>query len=124
MSDLSEFLKALNAKTKLEQDKKKYPIFIGNRILSYHRDCIHFVNEIQQYKLDADIQYDFLNAIIQKGYRYKQYHKIPQELYELRGLISKYYNASIEEADKILPLLGESEIKHIKKMLDQGGLKK
>jgi hypothetical protein len=122
MSELSDFLKSINSKSELTLDPKKYPKFIGNRILSYHRDCLQLVNEVQQYDLDADIVYRFLRESIPKAYRYKQYHKVPEDLYELRGNVSKYYQVSIEEADKIIPTLTVKDLKNINQILDEGGI--
>ena len=46
-----------------EIDKKEYKekAFLVNRSLSYHRDCIFYVNDMNKHReLDADLQYQYL----------------------------------------------------------------
>ena len=48
-----------------EEDYKDYVPFVVNRSLSFHQDCILYVNELNMHsQLDKDLQYSFyLNTI-------------------------------------------------------------
>lgn len=105
-------------------EESEYVPFVVNRALSYHIDCIRFVQELNTYpSLDKKLQYDYLFHAI-KPYK-RQFRKwIKSGNYEDIKLIKEYFNYSFKKAREVSDLLSEEELDHIRKVLDKGGIVK
>lgn len=126
-SVLGELLKSIN-KTKenlLQKNElyvREYQPFVINRTLSYFKDTIFFVNEINQFQdLDNKMQYDFLLNSIRARSRFKKWDKKKQ--YENVSVIMEYYNYSTKEAERVHELFDKNKIEQMKKELYKGGTK-
>src|SRR6185369_5192406 len=72
-----------------------YPHFIVNRLLSYHKDVILLVNEINKLPhLDPQLKYEFLLHGLSKKKRFSKLTKA--EHHENVELLSEYYQYNME----------------------------
>jgi hypothetical protein len=116
----------MTGKTKVitANNEKDYVPFVVNKALSFHYDCIMWVNEMNKNpSLGAAVQYDYLFHSIRKRSRaFKKWLKNTES--EEIGVIREYYKYSSERAKEVLPLLSKENIIELKKRLDKGGLQK
>lgn len=119
-----EFVKSINTTKKdIMVNEKDYNAFMVNRGLSYFPDTVLFANEVNMHAhLDNRLQYDFLINIIRKRKRFSKWNKA-SESNDIKA-IKEYYGYSNEKARDVLPLLSNSELKHIKEKIDHGGSKR
>ena len=105
-------------------EAKDYKPFLVNRALSYHYDCIPYVNEINQYPfLDNDIQYQYLiNTIRSMKRDFKPWQKSKTDI-DLES-VKTFFGYSNEKAKEAMKLLTPEQITEIKIRTDQGGVKK
>jgi len=95
--------------------------FLVRRLLSYHKDCVLFVNEINCIKgLDEQLQYEFLLHAIPKKKRFAKLHKVPSP--KNLDLIKRYYNYSDVKAMEIVGLHTPEQLAKIEKDLSEGGI--
>jgi hypothetical protein len=113
-------------KSPFEQDYeyRDYVPFVVNRALSYHRDCLLYVAELNRLNfLDKDIQYRYLlNSIRSMKRPFQKWQKL-----EIDGnleCVKTYFGYSNQKAKEALRILTDEQIDEIKRKTDKGGVKK
>jgi len=104
--------------------KSEYAPFIINRFLSYHVDCILFVNDMNiRYNLRPDIQYLYYLYSVRKGKRFSKFLKAEKES-SLIQMISEFYNCSFAKAKEYSKILTEEQLEKMKEKMNKGGVGK
>lgn len=113
----------LQTKKDVLENEGDYVPFVVNRALSYHYDCILFVNQMNMLPhTDKKLQYHFyLNSIRSYKRPFQKWQK--NERIEALEAIKEYYMCSNEKAKEIMTILTDGQIDDIKKRIDKGGLK-
>jgi hypothetical protein len=104
-----------------ELDYKDYNSYIINRALSYHMDCVLYVNELNKHSsLEKDLQYQYLlNTIRPMKRKFQPWQK--SEVDKNIECIKIYFGYSNEKAKEALRLLTDEQIAEIKRKTDKGG---
>lgn len=104
-------------------DAKSYAPFIVNRALSYHLDCVPFVNEMNMYPgIDRDMQYQYyLNSIRSMKRKFKPWQKSSKV--ENIECVKSFFGYSDNKAKEALLILSDEQIAEIKIITDKGGMK-
>jgi hypothetical protein len=104
-------------------DAKSYAPYIVNRALSYHLDCVAFVNEMNMYpEIDKDMQYQYyLNSIRSMKRKFKPWQK--SNKVENIECVKAFFGYSDNRAKEALLILTEEQIAEIKIITDKGGMK-
>lgn len=100
--------------------EKDYIPFIVNKSLSYHLDALQHANEMNlYYDTDKKLQFDYLRHALRSRKRFAKWVKKPENA----GLknIQQYYSCNEREAEEILGLLSEDDLKKINDYLEPGG---
>ena len=107
-----------------EIDFKEYKPWIINRALSYHMDCVLYVNEMNRYSsLDPDIQYQYLlNTIRSMKRKFQPWQK--SETDKDIECVKQYFGYSNEKAKEALRILTPEQIAEIKAKIIKGGVNK
>ena len=107
-----------------ELDYKEYKPFIVNRALSYHMDCVLYVNELNKNpSIDADMQYLYLlNTIRSMKRKFSPWQK--SETDKDLECVKLYFGYSNEKAKEALRILTDEQIAEIKRITDKGGVTK
>jgi hypothetical protein len=107
-----------------ELDYKDYKPFIINRALSYHMDCVLYVNELNiNNSLDVDMQYQYLlNTIRPMKRKFQPWQK--SEVDKDIECIKQYFGCSNEKAKEALRILTNEQVAEIKAKTSKGGVKK
>jgi hypothetical protein len=107
-----------------EIDFKEYNSWIINRALSYHMDCVLYVNEMNRYSsLDPDIQYQYLlNTIRSMKRKFQPWQK--SETDKDIECVKQYFGYSNEKAKEALRILTPEQIAEIKAKIIKGGVNK
>jgi hypothetical protein len=102
-------------------DAKDYVPFVVNRALSYHLDCVLYVNELNVYpELDKDMQYSYLlNTIRPMKRKFQPWQK--SEVDKNIECVKTYFGYSNEKAKEALRILNDEQIAEIKRKTDKGG---
>ena len=105
-------------------DVKDYKPFLVNRALSYHQDCILYVNEINLYPgTDAELQYQFfLNTIRPMKRTFQPWQKTSTD--KDLECIKEYFGYSNSKAKEALDILNDEQIAEIKARTNKGGVNK
>lgn len=105
-------------------DYKDYKPFIVNRALSYHMDCVLYVNELNiNNSLDVDMQYQYLlNTIRPMKRKFQSWQKTSAD--KDIECIKEYFGYSNEKAKEALRVLTEEQIAEIRIKTNKGGVKK
>ena len=105
-------------------DHKDYTPFVVNRALSYHVDCILYVNEMNLYpSLDKDLQYQYLlNSIRPMKRKFQPWQKA--EVLKDIECVKEYFGYSNEKAKDALRILTNEQLEQIRKYTDKGGTNK
>lgn len=125
--ELGDFLNSINYTKKdlIKEDpkcEKAYLPFITNKCLSYFIDTLFYSNKMNElHFLDKKMQYDYLLTKVVKKKRFSKWHKV-EDMDDIET-IKKYYGYSYQRAKEILPLLSNSQLKHLKDQLNTGGAK-
>lgn len=102
--------------------EKGYKSFIINRSFSYFPDTVFMANAMNYYhQIDNRLQYDFLRHIVRKGNRYSKWTKADQNQYI--QYIKQEYGYSDRKAWQALELLGDSNLRALKKKYEKHGRK-
>jgi hypothetical protein len=106
-----------------ELDFKDYSPFIVNRSLSYHLDCVPYVQEMNMWpSLDKDMQYQyFLNNIRPMKRKFAPWQK--SEVEKNIECVKTYFGYSNQKAREALCILTDEQIAEIKRKTDKGGVK-
>lgn len=104
-------------------DAKDYAPFVVNRALSYHLDCVPFVNEMNMYPgLDKDMQYQYyLNSIRSMKRKFQPWQKSSKV--ENIECVKTFFGYSDNKAKEALLILSDEQIVEIKIITDKGGMK-
>jgi hypothetical protein len=107
-----------------ELDVKEYAPFIVNRSLSYHMDCILYVNEMNIHnQLDKDMQYQYLlNSIRKRKRPFQSWQKVTTD--KRLACIKEYFGYSNVKAMETLNLLSDEQIEQLQEKTNKGGLSK
>jgi len=107
-----------------DSEYKDYVPFVVNRALSYHRDCLLYVAELNRLTfLDKDMQYRYLlNSIRSMKRPFKKWQKL--EIDENLECVKTYFGYSNQKAKEALRILTDEQIDEIKRKTDKGGVKK
>jgi hypothetical protein len=107
-----------------ELTEKEYVAFIVNKTLSYHKDCLMYVNEMnRRHFIDKKLQNDFLlNTVRSKKRPFIKWAK--SEKSEDIECIKQIYGFSDKKAYDALRLLKDEQIQELKEKTDIGGLRK
>jgi hypothetical protein len=107
-----------------ELDYKDYTPFVVNRALSYHMDCVLYVNEMNKYpSTDKDMQYSyFLNTIRSMKRKFQPWQK--SETDKNIECVKTYFGYSNEKAREALRILNDDQIAEIRTITEKGGVTK
>lgn len=102
---------------------KDYNPFIVNRALSFHLDCIPYVEEMNMmHYLDKDMQYQYLlNTIRPMKRKFAPWQKAQVE--KDIECVKEYFGYSNQKAKEALRILSNEQINEIKRKTDKGGVK-
>lgn len=105
-----------------ELDYKDYVPFVVNRALSYHMDCILYVNEMNLHpELEKDLQYQYLlNTIRPMKRKFQPWQK--SEADKNLDCVKTYFGYSNQKAKEALRILNDEQIAEIKRRTDKGGV--
>ena len=105
-----------------EEVGKQYNSFLVLRALSYHVDCVHYANEMNQnHELPNDMQFEFLKLNIPPKKRYSKWEKRPEILEDL-NIIRERYECSMRKAGEFYSIFTEPELEVLRKMYNKGGI--
>ena len=105
-------------------DAKDYDPFIINRSLSYHVDCVSYVNEMNKYpQIDKDMQYQYYMHSIRSMKRDFQPWQKPKKDQYLKH-VKDYFGYSNQKAKEALDVLTEDQLKYIVEKTTIGGTSK
>lgn len=104
-------------------DFKDYAPFIVNRSLSYHLDCVPYIQEMNIHNfLDKDMQYQYLlNSIRPMKRKFVSWQKASID--ENIQSVKEYFGYSNQKARETLKILTKDQIAEIKRKTDKGGVK-
>jgi hypothetical protein len=104
-----------------ELDLKDYKPFVVNRALSFHMDCVLYVNELnRQPWIDPDLQYSYLlNTIRPMKRKFQPWQK--SEVDKNIECVKEYFGYSNSKAKEALRILNDEQIAEIKRRTDKGG---
>ena len=107
-----------------ELDYKDYKPFIVNRALSYHMDCVLYVNELNiNNSLDVDMQYQYLlNTIRPMKRKFQPWQKTLAD--KDIECVKVYFGYSNEKAKEALRILTDEQVAEIKAKITKGGVTK
>jgi hypothetical protein len=122
-----EYVDLILHKTKAEYeslDFKDYAPFIVNRSLSYHVDCVLYVNEMNLYpEMDKDLQYQYLlNTIRSMKRKFQPWQKASAD--KDLECVKEYFGYSNQKAKEALRILNDEQIAEIKANTIKGGVNK
>lgn len=104
-------------------DAKDYVPFVVNRALSYHVDCIPYVNELNlRPDIDKDMQYSYLlNSVrsMKRGFEPWQKSSAIKDI----ECVKQYFGYSNQKAKEALRILNDEQIAEIRRKIDKGGMK-
>ena len=99
---------------------KGYSAYLTNKSLSYHQDCILYVNEMNlKSHLDSTLQFHYFLNTLRKRKRFSKWSK-PRVLENMK-VIAKYYDCSMTKAEEYYKILSAKEIKIMKERMNKGG---
>ena len=103
-------------------DAKDYVPFVVNRALSYHMDCVLYVNELNLYpELEKNLQYQYLlNTIRPMKRKFQPWQK--SEVDKNIDCVKTYIGYSNQKAKEALRILNDEQIAEIKRRTDKGGI--
>jgi len=106
-----------------ELDFVDYAPFLVNRSLSYHVDCVLYVNEMNVWPaLDKDMQYQYLlNSIRPMKRKFQPWQKSEKD--KNIDAVKAYFGYSNQKAKEVLKVLTDEQIAEIIRKTDKGGVK-
>lgn len=123
---LGDYLNSINVSKVDVMDSedvvKAYPAFVVARSLSYHRNCIHLVQMLNQMNVDNRMHYDFLLNTIPRGKKFAPWAK-PVKVEHVDD-VARYYGCSKKVAMEYIELLSDEDLERIRSTFDEGGVKK
>jgi hypothetical protein len=113
-----DFLNALTNGTQIDFDndeiQSSYDVYQMNRWISMCEIYVPFVNQVNKYKIDKDVHFEYFNSIIPKRKQFFSYIKKEKE-YNLDALkyIAQYYEIGLKEAEIYYSMLNQEDIDKI-----------
>jgi hypothetical protein len=106
-----------------EIDSKDYKPFLVNRALSFHQDCVPYVQELNvQPWIDPDLQYSYLlNSIRQMKRKFQPWQK--SSVNKDIECVKAYFGYSNQKAKEALRILNDEQIAELKRITDKGGVR-
>ena len=102
-------------------DAKDYVPFVVNRALSYHMDCVLYVNEMNLYpEIEKDLQYQYLlNTIRPMKRKFQPWQKssVDKDI----ECVKEYFGFSNQKAKDALRILNDEQLAEIRRKTDKGG---
>jgi hypothetical protein len=107
-----------------DYDYKDYKPFVVNRALSYHMDCVLYVNEMNIHTgIDSDMQYSYLlNTIRPMKRKFQPWQK--SEVDKDIECVKQYFGYSNERAKEALRILNDEQLAEIRIKTAKGGVNK
>ena len=107
-----------------ELDYKDYKPFVVNRALSYHMDCVLYVNQMNMNpSLDSDMQYSYLlNTVRSMKRAFQPWQKSTAD--KDIECVKQYFGYSNEKAKEALRILNDEQIAEIRAKTNKGGVTK
>lgn len=107
------------------QWKSSYPLFFMNTIYSNFNDTIFIANQANSLNnlpdsIRNEAHYAFLYHTIPRGKRYAKWFKKSSDVEDIEN-IAEYYDVSKRQAEKMIHLHTEDQLKLIKECLYKGG---
>jgi hypothetical protein len=104
-----------------ENEYKDYKAFVVNRSLSYHMDCILYVNEMNRHPwIEPDLQYSYLlNTIRPMKRKFQPWQK--SEVEKDLECVKLFFGYSDTKAKEALRILNSEQLAEIKRRTDKGG---
>ena len=104
-----------------ELDYKDYNAFVVNRALSYHMDCILYINQMNLHPdLEKDMQYQYLlNTIRPMKRKFQPWQKASADK-DIES-VKLYFGYSNEKAKEALRILNDEQLAEIRRKTDKGG---
>jgi len=105
-------------------DVKDYVPFVVNRAMSYHMDCVLYVNELNlRPSIDKDMQYQYLlNTIRPMKRKFQPWQK--SDVDKNIDCVKTYFGYSNNKAKEALRILTDEQIAEIKRITEKGGVNK
>jgi hypothetical protein len=105
-------------------DVKDYVPFVVNRAMSYHMDCVLYVNELNlRSSIDKDMQYQYLlNTIRPMKRKFQPWQK--SDVDKNIDCVKTYFGYSNNKAKEALRILTDEQIAEIKRITEKGGVNK
>ena len=102
-------------------DYRDYAPFMVNRALSYHMDCVLYVNELNKLpSLDKDMQYQYLlNSIRPMKRKFQPWQKANKD--KDIDCVKTFFGYSNQKAIEALRILTDEQIAEIRRRTDKGG---
>jgi hypothetical protein len=121
---LPSILQTKKSVFKDDYDYKEYKPFVVNRALSYHMDCVLYVNEMNKKpSIDSDMQYSYLlNTIRPMKRKFQPWQK--SEVDKDIECVKQYFGYSNEKAKEALRILSNEQVAEIKAKTTKGGVTK
>ena len=102
-----------------DASEKMYDAFMVNKGLSYFKDTIFHVQEMNiNYHLDAKLQHDYLFNSIRKQKRYSKWFKKEKDT-DVEA-VKIYFNYSYRKAQEACNILSKDQINYIKEKVKGG----
>lgn len=123
MSNVFDYIKAINQKTDIEFDsefEEVYSQFVVGRQFSYFPETVLVAQEANLMQLTNKQHFQYLNNTIEKGNRFCKWDKAIK--HESLDIIKRYYGYSTKLALEVIDLFTEDDINNIKNKLDEGGV--
>ena len=104
------------------RDIKEYKPFVVNRALSYHMDCVLYVNDMNLYpRTDNEMQYQYLlNSIRPMKRKFQSWQKA--EVLKDLECVKQYFGYSNDKAKQALRILTEEQLVEIRTKTNTGGI--
>lgn len=113
---LLDYIRSIVQKEYINELDSSYSQWGLNLYFSKFKNCIHYLNLINQYNLTDKQHYDYLYKCIPTGWQKKlEFSKDKSDNEELKN-ICKYFNIKINEAKKYIKLIDFSELKKIQEI--------
>ena len=103
-------------------DLKDYKPYLVNRALSYHLDCVAYVQELNcRPWIDSDLQYSYLlNTIRPMKRKFQPWQR--QEVLKDLECVKQFFGYSDEKAKEALRILTDDNLAEIKARTNIGGV--
>jgi hypothetical protein len=112
----------VSGKDVILDNEKSYVPFVVNKALSFHKDCILYVNEVnQKHYLPKKMQYDYLRLSIRKWKRpFQKWQK--KESIDYLEAVKEYYDLSDMKAKEVINILPKEKLDIIVQRTKKGGM--